>query len=141
MALIDEFGLIYSQHVYGDGIANPEGTPPPVFPAAPQPVFRQSPRAIARGFQYGDHDSQLYPHVFDVDVDNNRDYKFGDDPTNAVLDAEPPRLISNHVMPFPVKESLIAAGWISKFPLVNTGNMHTITDAGISQLRVAGDVP
>ena len=144
MTLIQEFGLIYTQHVYGDGLANPEGTPPPVFPAAPQPVFRSrdNPRALARSVQYGDHDSQLYPHVTGVDVTTLAlTYAVGTAPTNSVLDIDPPRLIESHDMPFPIKDSLIVAGWISKFPLVNTANAHTITDAGISQLRTAGIVP
>jgi len=140
MALIDEFSLIYTQHVYGDGLANPEGTPPDV---GTDPKFRSrnNPRALARAIQYGDHDSQLYPHVTGVDGSNYRTFDFGTAPTDSALDEDAPRLISEHVIPFPVKESLIAISWISKWPLVNTGNMHTITDAGISQLRADGAIP
>tara|TARA_R110000851_G_C12981662_1_gene556416 strand:+ start:303 stop:713 length:411 start_codon:yes stop_codon:yes gene_type:complete len=135
MTLIQEFGLIYTQHVYGDGLATPEFSDTDL-------TDRDNPRALARAVQYGDHDSQLYPHVTGVDVTTLAlAYAVGTAPTNSVLDIDPPRLIDQHDIPFPIKDSLIVAGWISKFPLVNTGNMHTITDAGISQLRVASIIP
>jgi hypothetical protein len=134
MALIDEFGLIYTQHVYGDGLATPDFSPTDL-------PTRTNPRALARQVQYGDHDSQLYPHVTGVDGSDYLTYAVGTAPADGVLDADAPRLIDQHHIPVPVKESLITISWISKFPLVNTGNMHTITDAGISQLRIAGVIP
>jgi len=140
MALIDEFSLVYTQHVYGDGLANPEGTPPDV---GTDPKFRSrdNPRALARAVQYGDHDSQLYPHITGVTAGFVREFDFGTEFSNAALDIDAPRLIESHDMPFPLKESLIAISYISKFPLVNTANAHTITDAGILALRADGTIP
>jgi hypothetical protein len=134
MALIDEFSLIYTQHVYGDGLATPEF-------GANDLTDRNNPRALARAVQYGDHDKALYPHVTGVDGSGYLTYATGTAPSDGALDTDAPRLIANEAMPYNIRLDLIDQGWISSKPLTNIANMYTITDAGILALRADGTIP